>query len=43
VVAEGVETEAQFAFLQSRGCDVFQGYLFDRPLPIEAFRARWRA
>ena len=43
VVAEGVETEAQFTFLQSRGCDVFQGYLFDRPLPIEEFRARWRA
>ncbi len=42
VVAEGVETEAQFAFLQSRGCDVFQGYLFDRPLPMEEFKARWR-
>ena len=42
VVAEGVETEAQFTFLQSRGCNVFQGYLFDRPLPAEEFRARWR-
>jgi EAL domain-containing protein (putative c-di-GMP-specific phosphodiesterase class I) len=39
VVAEGVETEAQFAFLKSRQCGVFQGYLFDRPLPWEDFRA----
>jgi EAL domain-containing protein (putative c-di-GMP-specific phosphodiesterase class I) len=32
VVAEGVETEAQRAFLESRGCTAFQGYLFSRPL-----------
>jgi len=31
VVAEGVETAAQFAFLKSRGCTRFQGYLFHRP------------
>ena len=42
VVAEGVENEAQFAFLKSRRCGGFQGYLFDRPLPWEAFKARWR-
>jgi diguanylate cyclase (GGDEF)-like protein/PAS domain S-box-containing protein len=41
VVAEGVETEAQFAFLKSRQCSVFQGYLFDRPLSWEAFREKW--
>ena len=33
VVAEGVETEAQWRFLQSRGCGMCQGYLFARPMP----------
>ena len=33
VVAEGVENEAQWRFLQSRGCSVCQGYLFARPMP----------
>ncbi len=32
VVAEGVETDAQRAFLKSSGCDEFQGYLFSRPV-----------
>jgi diguanylate cyclase (GGDEF)-like protein/PAS domain S-box-containing protein len=31
VVAEGVETEAQLAFLRSNGCDEMQGYFFARP------------
>ena len=33
VVAEGVETEAQFRFLQRRGCHYVQGYLTGRPMP----------
>ena len=33
VVAEGIETEAQFEQLRLMGCDVGQGYLFARPLP----------
>ncbi|MBW7900638.1 MAG: EAL domain-containing protein [Rhodocyclaceae bacterium] len=33
VVAEGVETEAQRAFLSAHGCDVLQGYLYSKPLP----------
>ncbi len=32
VVAEGVETEAQYRFLSERGCDVLQGYYFARPM-----------
>ena len=34
VVAEGIETEAQFTALYDLGVDAFQGYLFSRPLPV---------
>ena len=33
VVAEGVETAAQLAFLRRNRCDIGQGYLFDKPIP----------
>jgi EAL domain-containing protein (putative c-di-GMP-specific phosphodiesterase class I) len=36
VVAEGVETEGQLARLQALGCTQGQGYLFCRPLPLDA-------
>jgi hypothetical protein len=37
VVAEGVETQAQLAFLKSKSCDECQGFLFAKPMPAEAF------
>lgn len=39
VIAEGVENEGQRAFLAQVGCHAFQGYLFSRPLAIDAFNA----
>ena len=36
VVAEGVETEAQAAFLTEIGCELAQGYLYSKPVPVEA-------
>jgi diguanylate cyclase (GGDEF)-like protein/PAS domain S-box-containing protein len=39
VIAEGVETEAQCDFLEARGCHAYQGYLFSKPLPIDALNA----
>jgi diguanylate cyclase (GGDEF)-like protein/PAS domain S-box-containing protein len=43
VIAEGVETENQRAFLEQHGCTLCQGYLFGRPVPIEAFDAKLRS
>jgi PAS domain S-box-containing protein len=39
VVAEGVESAEQLAFLQQHGCEVVQGYLFSQPLAAEDFGA----
>jgi EAL domain-containing protein (putative c-di-GMP-specific phosphodiesterase class I) len=40
VVAEGVETDEQRSFLANHGCDIFQGYLFSRPIPAADFAQR---
>jgi EAL domain-containing protein (putative c-di-GMP-specific phosphodiesterase class I) len=37
VVAEGVETKEQLAFLASRKCNEVQGYLLSKPLPAHEF------
>jgi EAL domain-containing protein (putative c-di-GMP-specific phosphodiesterase class I) len=46
IIAEGVETEAQRAFLARNGCDEMQGYLVARPMPAAecaAFLSRFPA
>ena len=40
VIAEGVEEEAELAWLEDKGCDLFQGFYFARPMPAEAFGQR---
>ncbi len=41
VVAEGVETERQLAFLVEKGCLLFQGYHFSRPVTAGELTEKW--
>jgi diguanylate cyclase (GGDEF)-like protein/PAS domain S-box-containing protein len=41
VIAEGVETEQQQAFLRAEGCDEGQGYLYSRPVSATDFLSTW--
>ncbi len=40
IIAEGVETCQQLDLLLTEGCDSFQGYLFDRPQPIDQWQPK---
>lgn len=43
VVSEGVETAKQAAFLKACSCDLAQGYLYAKPMPIDAFeKLMWK-
>ncbi len=42
VIAEGVETAAQAAFLLNERCQEAQGFLYSKPLPAEDFEAYLR-
>ncbi|MDV7392176.1 hypothetical protein RZS08_12505 [Arthrospira platensis SPKY1] len=43
MIAEGVETAEQRAFLHAHGCRRFQGYLFGKPLPLAHWQPQWLA
>ncbi|MFL6656606.1 MAG: EAL domain-containing protein, partial [Massilia sp.] len=42
VIAEGVETEEQAAFLARHGCNLAQGYLYSRPVMPDDLLNTWR-
>jgi EAL domain-containing protein (putative c-di-GMP-specific phosphodiesterase class I) len=42
IVAEGVETEAEFEMAKQLGCDYIQGYYFAKPLNMDALIAHYR-
>ncbi len=41
VITEGVETQEQVRFLTDFGCDIFQGYYFAKPMPVEDFEKKY--
>ena len=41
VIAEGIEQQEQFDFLNSIGCDLFQGYYFARPMPLDELLSKY--
>jgi EAL domain-containing protein (putative c-di-GMP-specific phosphodiesterase class I) len=40
IVAEGVETDQQYALVRKLGCDLVQGFFIAKPMPADRFR-RW--
>ena len=41
VITEGVEVENQANALKEMGCDIFQGYYFSRPIPVDVFEKKY--
>ena len=42
-LSEGVETEEQYRILSDMGCTMFQGYYFEKPIPVQEFEEKWVA
>ncbi|MBI5429704.1 MAG: EAL domain-containing protein [Nitrosomonadales bacterium] len=40
VIAEGVETMTQLTLLKDMGCNLYQGYFFSKPIPVDEFMLR---
>ncbi len=43
VITEGVETQDQLDFLKGMGCNMFQGFLFAKPMPVELFEEQYKS
>lgn len=41
VITEGVETKTQVNFLAEYGCDIYQGYYFAKPMPVDDFEKKY--
>ena len=41
VVAEGIETKEQVEYLKSAGCDMIQGYIYEKPIPVIEFEEKY--
>lgn len=42
VITEGVETKEQLEYLKKMDCNMFQGYYFDKPMPVEEFEEKYK-
>ena len=40
VITEGVETKDQVEFLREASCDIFQGFYFSKPVPVDEFERK---
>lgn len=41
VITEGVEEKEQISYLKSIGCDMFQGYYYEKPIPVSEFEEKY--
>lgn len=41
VISEGVENESQTTFLKTVGVDIFQGYLYSKPIPVDEYEKKY--